>query len=95
MQLYLLMVLRRYWIERIEKAWEKRSVIWLAGVRRVGKTYPCCSLPEIEYVDCELPRTRRMMDDPEGFLGRHSQSLTGSSPASESIERDYNFSYFK
>ena len=52
------MVLRRSWIERIEKAWEKRSVIWLAGVRRVGKTYLCRSLPETEYFDCELPRTR-------------------------------------
>src|SRR5271168_3974845 len=68
MQPYLHMVLRQHWIERIEKAWEKRSVIWLAGVRRVGKTYLCRSLPEVEYFDCELPRTRRMMDDPGGFL---------------------------
>lgn len=71
MQPYLHMVRRRSWIERIEKAWEKRSVIWLAGVRRVGKTYLCRSLPEVEYFDCELPRTRRMMDDPEGFLENH------------------------
>jgi predicted AAA+ superfamily ATPase len=62
------MVTRHYWIDRIEKAWEKRSVIWLAEVRRVGKTYLCQSLPEIEYFDCELPRTRRTMEDPEGFL---------------------------
>jgi predicted AAA+ superfamily ATPase len=49
----------------MQKAWEKRSVIWLAGVRRVGKTYLCRSLPEIEYFDCELPRTHRIMEDPE------------------------------
>jgi uncharacterized protein len=55
MQPYLHMVLRQHWIEPIEKAWEKRSVIWLAGVRRVGKTYLCRSLPETEYFDCELP----------------------------------------
>ena len=41
---------------------------WLAGVRRVGKTYLCQSLLDIEYFDCELPRIRRMMQDPEGFL---------------------------
>jgi predicted AAA+ superfamily ATPase len=68
MQPYFLMVKRNYWIDRIEDAWTKRSVVWLAGVRRVGKTYLCQSLPEVEYFDCELPRVRRMMLDPEGFL---------------------------
>lgn len=43
-------------------------MVWLAGVRRVGKTFLCQSLEDIEYFDCELPRTRRQMDDPEGFL---------------------------
>lgn len=28
----------------------------------------CQSLPNIEYFDCELPRVRRMMEDPEAFL---------------------------
>src|SRR3989304_8930411 len=62
------MVKRKFWIEKIEKAWKKRSVIWLSGVRRSGKTCLCQSLKEIEYFDCELPRVRRMMDDPEEFL---------------------------
>jgi predicted AAA+ superfamily ATPase len=62
------MVERHYWIDRIDEAWGRRSVVWLAGVRRVGKTYLCQSLPNIEYFDCELPRVRRMMEDPEGFL---------------------------
>ena len=43
-------------------------MLWLSGVRRVGKTCLCQSLPEIEYFDCELPRTRREMEDPEAFL---------------------------
>ena len=43
-------------------------MLWLAGVRRVGKTCLCLSLPKIEYFDCELPRTRRQMEDPESFL---------------------------
>jgi hypothetical protein len=33
-----------------------------------GKTCLCQTLPEVEYFDCELPRVRRMMEDPEGFL---------------------------
>jgi hypothetical protein len=37
-------------------------------VRRAGKTYLCRSLPDVEYLDCELPRVRRMMDDPQAFL---------------------------
>ncbi|MBI2090012.1 MAG: ATP-binding protein [Deltaproteobacteria bacterium] len=55
-------------MERIERAWKRRSIVWLSGVRRAGKTFLSQSLPDIEYFDCELPRTRRMMDDPEGFL---------------------------
>lgn len=63
------MVHRRFWLDRLERAWSVRSVVWLAGVRRVGKTFLCQSLDDIEYFDCELPRTRRQMEDPEGFLG--------------------------
>ena len=42
--------------------------MWLPGVRRVGKTTLCRSLAEVEYFDCELPRTRRLLEDPEDFL---------------------------
>lgn len=62
------MVKRQYWIDRVEDAWKRRSVLWLAGVRRVGKTFLCRSLGDVEYFDCELPRVRRLMEDPEAFL---------------------------
>jgi predicted AAA+ superfamily ATPase len=62
------MVKRSYWTRRIEAAWQERSLIWLSGVRRVGKTILCQSLEDVEYFDCELPRVRRQMEDPEGFL---------------------------
>jgi uncharacterized protein len=61
-------VKRQFWLDRINSAWRSRSVLWLSGVRRVGKTVLCQSLPGVEYFDCELPRVRRMMEDPEGFL---------------------------
>ena len=62
------MVKRRFWLNLIEQAWRERPIVWLAGVRRVGKTCLCQSLPDVEYFDCELPRVRRMMEDPQGFL---------------------------
>jgi uncharacterized protein len=60
---------RPYWKNLIEEAWKEKNVIWLMGVRRVGKTSLCLSIDEIKYFDCEQPRTRHLMtDDPEGFL---------------------------
>jgi len=64
------MVHRGHWVEVVEKAWRRKSVLWLAGVRRTGKTFLCRSLDDAEYHDCELPRTRRLMEDPEGFLAQ-------------------------
>lgn len=43
-------------------------MLWLSGVRRVGKTCLCQSLSGIEYFDCELPRVRRTLEDPQAFL---------------------------
>jgi predicted AAA+ superfamily ATPase len=62
------MVQRQFWLQRLEELWRKRSVVWLSGVRRVGKTVLCQSLPKVEYFDCELPRVRRLLADPEDFL---------------------------
>ena len=62
------MVQRHFWLKRIEQAWRERPVVWLAGGRRVGKTVLSRTLPHTEYFDCELPRVRRMMEDPQGFL---------------------------
>jgi len=53
------MVKRRFRLNLIEQAWRGRPIVWLAGVRRVGKTCLCQSLPDVEYFDCELPRVRR------------------------------------
>ncbi|WP_168442647.1 ATP-binding protein [Pontiella desulfatans] len=68
------MIKRLIWMERIEEAWRERSIIWLSGVRRVGKTCLCKSLDSVEYFDCELPRIRRLLDDPEAFLEQFSKS---------------------
>jgi Predicted ATPase (AAA+ superfamily) len=66
-----MLIKRPFWQELIEAAWEQKTIIWLMGVRRVGKTSLCKSLPDIEYFDCELPRVRQLLSDPEGFLIAH------------------------
>lgn len=69
------MVNRAYWLGQIAAAWSERPILWLKGVRRVGKTTLAHSLPGVSYFDCELPRVRRVIEeDPEGFLG---QGFTG------------------
>ncbi len=65
------MKIRSYWLAQIEEAWQARPLVWLSGVRRVGKTVLSQSLDRTEYFDCELPRVRRLMDDPESFLTDH------------------------
>ncbi len=62
------MVERRFWLGRLRAAWRRRSVVWLFGVRRVGKTLLSQSLPNVSYFDCELPRVRRQLEDPQSFL---------------------------
>jgi len=63
------MVKRDFWRKRIEEAWQERPILWLTGVRRVGKTTLSRSVGEVAYYDCELPRVRRLIEeDPEGFL---------------------------
>jgi len=62
------MVKRPFWLNLVEQQWSRRSILWLRGVRRAGKTCLAKSLPGVEYFDCELPRVRRAMEDPEAFL---------------------------
>src|SRR3990172_1775210 len=77
------MKLRRFWRRKIQEACRQRSVVWLAGVRRAGKTVLCEGLPRAEYFDLELPRTRRAWEDPEAMLG----SLAGRVVVLDEIHR--------
>ena len=63
-----MLIKRPFWQQLIEKAWQQKNIIWLMGLRRVGKTSLCQSLSNTEYFDCERPRVRQMLDDIEGFL---------------------------
>ena len=62
------MIQRPFWIKKINKAWYKRSIIWLSGVRRVGKTSIAKMLKDAIYLNCDLPSVIRKLEDPEYFL---------------------------
>ncbi len=67
----------------METAWERRSVVWLHGVRRIGKTTLCKSLDDVNYFDCELPSVRRQLEAPELFFA----DLRGSRVVLDEIHR--------
>ena len=62
-------------MERIQSAWNKRSLVWLAGVRRVGKTTLVKAIPAARYVNCDLPSWRRELEDPEQFFNSLDQPV--------------------
>jgi predicted AAA+ superfamily ATPase len=64
------MIVRPFWINRIELAWKEASIVWLAGVRRVGKTTLVQSFgtDHIKYVNCDLPSAADMVSDPVLFF---------------------------
>jgi uncharacterized protein len=66
---------RSYWVAEILQALAERSVVWLSGVRRAGKTTLAKSLPGARYHDCELVRVRRALEEPELFFRQFQGEL--------------------
>ena len=64
------MIERPFWTSRIRQAWEKRPIVWLSGVRRVGKTTLAKMFPKAIYQNCDLPSVVRALTDPEPFYDR-------------------------
>lgn len=62
------MIPRNYWRQRIDEAWSKVPITWLAGVRRVGKTTLALSIEDALYFNCDLPSVIDRVNDPELFL---------------------------
>jgi len=61
------MIERPFWIKRIHQAWKNRSIVWLSGVRRAGKTTLAKMFPKAIYQNCDLPSVGRQLIDPESF----------------------------
>lgn len=62
------MVSRPFWVQRIQQAWTHAPIVWLSGVRRVGKTTIAKSLPSAHYLNCDLPSAAELVRDPESFF---------------------------
>ena len=62
------MVERPLWVKRLTRAWREAPVAWLTGVRRVGKTVLARSIPDTEFLNCDLPSVAERLRDPEGFF---------------------------
>ena len=77
------MVRRLFWIEEINRRLTQKSVLWVHGVRRSGKTFLCRSIENGEYFDCELPSQRRYFQDVESAL----EHLKGKTVILDEIHR--------
>jgi len=69
------MTLRTYWIQRVTSLLQEKNILYLFGVRRAGKKTLCQSFPDAIYWDCELPRVRRQLEDPEVFFHQYPNQL--------------------
>jgi predicted AAA+ superfamily ATPase len=70
------MKLRPLWIQKIRQAWKKRPIVWLSGVRRVGKTTLARMFEEAMYLNCDLPSVVRILADPESFYDSREKGAT-------------------
>lgn len=75
---------RPFWINKIYQAWETRPIVWLSGVRRVGKTSVAKMLSHAIYLNCDLPSVVRRLEDPESYL---KTAATGATIIFDEIHR--------
>ncbi len=64
------MIKRPFWLDRVNQLWKQKSIVWLSGVRRVGKTSLCRQIPNGRYFNCDLPSVQRQLADPEFFFAQ-------------------------
>lgn len=69
------MIRRNYWLNKIQKAWEKAPIVWLSGVRRSGKTTLTQEFDNALYLNCDLPSTQTLLQDPELFYQSTSKPI--------------------
>lgn len=55
-------------MQRLERAWQEVPLVWLAGVRRAGKTVLAKEFSDSEFLNCDLPGEVWRLEDPEAFF---------------------------
>jgi uncharacterized protein len=61
------MIDRPFWTRRLMAAWKQAPIVWLTGARRAGKTVLAQSVPDAEFLNCDLPGVAERLSDPERF----------------------------
>ena len=69
------MIRRDYWTDRIRAAWEKAPIVWLTGVRRVGKTSLARAIPDAHFLNCDIPDTAALVENPDRFYASVSEPV--------------------
>ncbi|MCC7519384.1 MAG: ATP-binding protein [Verrucomicrobiae bacterium] len=69
------MVQRPFWTQRMEQAWKQAPIVWLSGVRRVGKTTLAQAFSKARYLNCDLPSAQTLLHDPEAFYRSVSEPM--------------------
>ena len=59
---------RPVWTARLAAAWKQAPIVWLTGPRRVGKTVLARSIPDAQFLNCDLPSVAERLADPESFF---------------------------
>jgi len=68
------MIIRQNWLEKLAASWQLAPIVWLTGVRRVGKTTPAQDVirqndaTNVQFFNCDLPTVQKRVQDPERFL---------------------------
>jgi predicted AAA+ superfamily ATPase len=64
------MINRPFWQDKVDRAWSEAPIVWLAGVRRSGKTTLAKDIGSDRslYVNCDLPVAEDMVRDPSLFF---------------------------
>lgn len=70
------MINRTFWLRKLDDGWGKRSLIWLSGVRRSGKTILCRMIADAVYMNCDLPSVSQQLENPEYFFSNLSAGAT-------------------
>jgi uncharacterized protein len=61
------MVPRPFWTARLTAAWTQAPIVWLTGPRRTGKTVLAQTVPDAQFLNCDLPSVAERLADPESF----------------------------
>ncbi len=68
-------IARPLWQSLILKAWKKKPIVWLSGVRRSGKTTLAGQIDGAKIYNCDLPSTKDALKDPERFFKKEKSKV--------------------